>query len=186
MLHEEQAWEILTQRLSTTIRRWLRYHPNREEAYRLHNEEDYVALTMERLWMVTVRNPTLEFRSLPGALTFLRVSLNSVIIDSLRNQRNELSILEVGSLEPAAPVEEACDELWRSIKSLLPERREQRLAYLLFHCNLKPRQIVQFCPQEFCCVQEIFQMKRKILERLKRNKDRLRWLLGDLEVVGME
>ena len=177
-LRDEQAWEILTETISAIILGWLRRHPCREEAYRLHTEEDYVALTIERLWMVTVRNQTLQFRSLPGAFAFLRVSLNSVIIDTLRNQGKDLSIGEIGSMEPTAPLEEESDEIWECIKSMLPDQREQRLAYLLFHCNLKPRQIVQFCSQEFCNVQEIFHMKRSILDRLKRRKDVLyHWLL---------
>lgn len=177
VLRNERAWDMLTRRFTGTILGWLRRHPYRETAYRLHSEADYVALTIERLWMVTVRNQSLEFQTLAGALKFMRASLNCVVIDMLRGQTKEAAIPEAGFDEPVAPEPDDGNEFWEIIKSMLPNEREQRLAYLLFHCNLKPRQVVQFCPREFSDVREIFRMKRNILDRLQRNKDRLRWLL---------
>ncbi len=177
VLRNEQAWDILMRRFSGTILGWLRRHPYREAAYRLHSEENYVALTIERLWMVTVRNKSLEFQTLAGALKFMRASLNCVVIDTLRGQAKELPIPESGFDEPAAPDPDNGNERWEIIKSMLPNEREQRLAELLFFCNLKPRQIVQFRPEEFSDTKEIFRMKRNIMDRLLRNKERLRWLL---------
>lgn len=182
VLRDSQAWELLMQRFNGMVLSWMRRHPNREVAYRLNSEENYAALTFERFWMVTVRNKSLEFDTLAGALSFLRACLNSVIIDTLRGQMKETPFPEDGFDEPPAPEIDDGPGLWESIKGLLPSEREQRLAYLLYHCGLKPRQIVQFCPQEFSDVQEIFRMTRNILDRLRRNKDRLRWLL-DIDTV---
>lgn len=182
VLKEEQAWETLTQRFRATILGWLHVHSYREVAYRLHSEEDYVALTIERLWTVTVHNQSLEFQTLAGALKFMRACLNSVIIDGLRRQGREAVLPETGILDLVAPVTDEGKEFWEAIKSMVPDQREQRLAYLLFYCNLKPRQVVEFCPDEFSDTQQIFPMKRNILDRLKNNKGRLRWLLGDEDV----
>jgi DNA-directed RNA polymerase specialized sigma24 family protein len=181
LLRDEQAWEILNQTFSSIILGWLRRHSCYTAAYRLHPEEkDYVTLTLERLWMVGVRNQTMEFRSLAGALSFLRISLNSVVIDTLREQGKEQPLTpETDFVEYPAPDEEESAELWECIKSMLPDKREQRLAYLLFYCNLTPRQVIHYCPQEFSNIQEVYQMKRIILDRLRRHKDRLRWLLTD-------
>lgn len=179
VLRDEQAWHTLAQRFRRTILGWLRRHPYREAAYRLHSEEDYVALTIERLWSVTVRNQSLQFQKLAGALKFMRACLNSVIIDGLRAQIKEAALPATGLLELVSPVTDEGKEFWEAIKSMLPDQREQRLAYLLFYCNLKPRQVVEFCPDEFSDTQQIFTMKRNILDRLKNNQDRLRWLLGD-------
>ena len=134
--------------------------------------------------MRTVRSKSLEFNTLAGALRFLHTCLNSDIIDTLRAQLRpeEMPWPESGfPEEPVAEDPDNANERWEAIKSVLPNRREQKLAYLLYYCGLKPRQIVQFFPGEFSNVQEIFRMTRNILDRLKRNKDRLRWLLGDEE-----
>jgi hypothetical protein len=60
------------------------------------------------------------------------------------------------------------------LKALLANPREVRLAYLLFHCGLKPREIVHFCPQEFDDVREVYGLRRTIMERVLRNADLLR------------
>ena len=76
-------------------------------------------------------------------------------------------------------VEDVTDgsEVWEVLQTMLPNEREQRLAYLLFHCGLKSREVVRFCPQEFSDVQEIYRMRRSIMGRLLRNADQLRWRL---------
>src|SRR5258708_5731227 len=101
VLRDEQAWEVLIQRFSATIVGWLRRHPYREEATRLHiQERDYADLTMARLWM-TARNRPLEFRSLAGALWFLHKTLNAAAIDTIREMKSkQLPIPPTGFLQP--------------------------------------------------------------------------------------
>jgi len=43
-------------------------------------------------------------------------------------------------------------ELWDTLKRVLFNTREQRLAYLLFHCGLGPREIVHHCSPEWSSV----------------------------------
>jgi hypothetical protein len=59
----------------------------------------------------------------------------------------------------------SADNMWGSVQRALPDVREQRLAFLLFNCGLKPREIVSHCPQEFCDVQEVCRLRRNILEQ---------------------
>ena len=181
MQHEEKAWDILTHRFHGTIVSWLRLHPQRELAYRIHSEENYVALTIERLWMRTARNQLLEFDTLAAALKFMQRCLNSVVIDTLRSQAKEQALPQDGFDEPAAPVDDDGSEFSESIKRIFSDPQEQRLAYLLYYCGLKPRQIVQHLPQEFSNVQEIFRITHNMMDRMRRNKDRLQKLLDDEE-----
>jgi hypothetical protein len=69
-------------------------------------------------------------------------------------------------------------EVWESLHMILSNPREQRLAYLLFHWGLKPREIVRFCSQEWGDVQEIYRLRRAIMERVLRNAERLRWRIS--------
>ncbi|TME06129.1 MAG: sigma-70 family RNA polymerase sigma factor [Chloroflexi bacterium] len=173
--NNSHAWEILMERFHGIVLSWVRRHPQRDAACAIDSEENYVALTFERFWKVTVRNKNLEFSSLGGALVFLRACVNSVIIDTLRAQK-EVPIPE--NFERVAPEPDESFQRWEIIRGFIPSEREQRLAYLLYYCGLKPRQIVQFVPQEFNDVHEIFRLTRNIIDRLRRNRDRLRWLLG--------
>jgi hypothetical protein len=72
------------------------------------------------------------------------------------------------SIAPA-PGQKSAGELWKTIQEILPDVRMQRLAYLLFHCDLKPREIVHFCAEEFSDLQEIYRLYQNILDQMLLN-----------------
>jgi DNA-directed RNA polymerase specialized sigma subunit len=80
--------------------------------------------------------------------------------------------------EPQIEDQYNTSELWDTIRNLLTNERERRVAYLCFHCNLKPREIMRHCPGDFVNEREIYQIKRNIIERITRNIDKIRWRLG--------
>jgi len=132
-------------------------------------------LAFERFWQATVQQ-RIVFKTLGGALAYLRASLYGAILDTLRtySRPREVSLPEPGEVgEPQVKDQAASLELWEVLRSMLPSEREQRLAYLLYHCGLGPREIVRFCPQEWNDVQEIYRLRRTILERLLRNANQL-------------
>jgi DNA-directed RNA polymerase specialized sigma24 family protein len=178
---DQEAWAWVQQCLGGMVRGWLRRHPKREVACRLESEENYVAQTFERFWQATTLNQRIEFSTLAAALQYLRASLHGAILDMLRAyaRPRETSLPEPG--EPGEPYMEDVtfsSEDWDILKTLLCNPREQRLAYLLFHCGLGPREIVHFCPQEFNDVREVYCLRRTIMERVVRNADPLRWRLS--------
>ena len=168
---DQEAWTSLQQCLAELVRGWLRRHPSCEVAARLDSEENYVALALERFWQVA-------FRTLAGALAYLCASLNGAILDTLRTSSRPRGVPMPSPGEPTDPlVEDQTDssEVWELLKQMLPNVREQRLAFLLFQCGLKPREIVRFCQEEWTDIQEIYRLHRNILERLLCNADEFRW-----------
>ena len=181
LLGDPEAWEWMQHCFSGLVLGWLRRHPYRETACRLENEENYVAQTFERFWQATALTQKVAFNTLAAALRYLHLSLNGAILDSLRSnaRSREVSLPEPG--EPGEPYIEdvtSSSEVWEIIQTMLPDKREQRLAYLLFYCGLKAREIVRFLPHEWSDVYEIYRMRRSITERLLRNADQLRWRLS--------
>jgi hypothetical protein len=176
--HDALARETVQRCFKETVHHWMYSHPNREAACRLESEEHYVAQAFERFWQATASNQGMEFIRLSAALQSLRASLNGAILDTLRaySRPGEVSLPEPE--EPGKPVGEDSansSEAWNILEMMLSNQREQRLAYLLYHCGLKPREIVRFCPQEWPDVQEIYRLRRTILQGLLRNTDQLRW-----------
>lgn len=180
---DDEAWSLLIERYQGLVLAWVRNHSRHELAYRYHNPEYYVALAFERFWQATTRNRSLTFTTLEAALSYLKASLNGAILDTLRSYtRPEIPLPEPGAFTPGELASEDSpyeQELWDVIKSLLPTPRERRVAYLLFHCGLKPREIVQFCKNEFPEVREVHRLRRNIVERLLRQADTIRWRLGE-------
>ncbi len=173
---DQEAWAEVQHCFSESVRGWLRQHPNREAMGCPENEEHYVALAFARCWQSTT-SQQLEFGQLSALLEYLRTCLNVVILDTLRvyARPKEDSVRE--PVEPGKPLVEGSpdsDEVWGFLKAMLPNEREERLAYLLFHCGLSPREILTYAPQEFYDVQEIARLRHNILERWLRNADHLR------------
>jgi len=180
---DDEAWSLLIERYQGLVMAWVRNHARHDLAYRYHNSDYYVALAFERFWQATARNHSLTFTSLEAALSYLKASLNGAILDTLRAYtRPEIPLPEPGSLYAIelASEDSPCEqELWDVIQNLLPTSRERRVAYLLFYCGLKPREIVKFCPDEFPEVREVHRLRRNIVERLLRQADTIRWRLSD-------
>lgn len=174
---DEQAWAGVQHCFSGMVHGWLLRHPKRDMACRFDSNENYVAQTFERFWQATTSNRHIEFMTLAAALHYLHASLNGVILDTLRAyvRPREVMLPEFGELQ----VEDTSDksEVWDALQTILSDEQEKRLAYLLFHCGLKPREIMRFCPQEWHDVHEIYRLKRNIMDRLLHNADQLRWKL---------
>jgi DNA-directed RNA polymerase specialized sigma24 family protein len=177
---DDAAWGLLVNRFKEFLLAAFRRHPGSEAASRLDKPENYVDWAFARFW-VAVHDQQVTFTSLGAALRFLRLCLNSTILDMLRSdaRRNEMPFPEPGFAgEPAVEDQDEGSELWEVIRDMLPSERERRLAFLLYQCNLKPREIVRLRPQEFSNVDEIYRLRRNIVDRLERGKDLIRWKLS--------
>ena len=179
-LQNNEAWDALQALLSESIRLWFARHPYRGAVLRCEPvEQNYIDDTFRRFWHA-VSDQRLLFSSLASAMSYLHMCLNCAVMDTLRAyaRPREEYIPDYGyPNEPVAEDSYYEGELWDVIKSLLPGVREQRVAFLLFQCNLKPREIVRYCPGEFSGEGEIYRMKRNIMERILRNSDKIRWRL---------
>ncbi len=178
--NDAMAWQILHEHFSGMMHYWLRQCLTHSAGCYLESEENCIALAFERFWYATSFKQHIHFETLAAALYYLRVSIRSVAIDIIRtHKRNEfLSIQQVDTAEmPAEEGREEAYELWQEIQKALPGEREQRIAYLLFNCNLKPRQVIQHCSQEFSDVQELYRVRKKVYDHFTRNADTLRWRL---------
>ena len=175
------AWEGVQQCFHESMCRWLRNHPLRDVACGYDSEENYIALGFARFWQAMVSRQEGMFQSLGAAMKYLRACLHAGIVDTLRtySRARVVGLPAAGEAgEPSSEDQYESGELWQVVSRLITHQRERRLAYLLYHCGLKPRAIVHFCYDEFNDVQEIYHMRRNIIERLRRNADYLRNRLG--------
>ena len=174
---DPEAWAALQQGLAEVVRSWLRGHPSWEVAVHLDSEEHYVVQAFERFWWAATQSGQIQFRTIAAALQYLRASLHGALLDTMRAyvRPKEIPLPEFcASAVPWAEDGSEGQELWEVIRRLLPNQREQRLAYLLFHCGLGPREIVRFCPQEFSSVEDVYRLRRTIVDRLVSPADSVR------------
>lgn len=179
-LRDGAAWAVLQRQFNDNVRLWLGRHPHRESALRYEAEQSYIDDAFARFWRA-LSDQKLTFSTLAAALNYLHLCLNCAIMDTLRaySRPKEEPIPDYGFPdEPSFEDTYHEGDLWEIIKGILPGERERRVAYLHFHCNLKPREIIRYCPNEFTNEDEIYRLKRNIMERILRNADKIRWKMG--------
>src|SRR5207249_6916625 len=82
--HDAHAKNTLQQHFSELLHQWVRCHPNREVASQLNSEEHYVTEALERFWQMLSPHQLETSDALAVAQGYLRISLNSTIMDTLR------------------------------------------------------------------------------------------------------
>jgi hypothetical protein len=172
--NDQDAWQAVRQCLGKTVLRWLDRHPAREAACHLNTEEHYVTQAFERFSQATVQQQ-IAFSTLADALLSLRAYLNSALLDAMRasSRSREIQVSRHDKAEQLEANNAKQNEVWEMLRSLLPDLREQRLAFLLYHCGLGPRDIVHTYPQEFPDVEEIFRLRHKLIHQLLDHVDQL-------------
>lgn len=181
---DELAWKLIADQFSGTVLGWLRQHPC---ASRLRNQEEpdaYVSAAFSKFWLATASPgaTTPDFRTLASVLAYLRSCLNSVVLDEMRQLKTrsrEGPLEDMSDTAVDEPLRQSVQELWTVIERALPDRREQRLVYLLFVLDLKPRDVVRIAPQDFPTAQEVYRLTRNVLDRLRRNPALRAWVEAD-------
>ena len=166
---DRYAQEYIQHHFSAVVLDWLRCHSSGALACRLNSEEHYVNQAFEYFWRISFQHQELEVRSVAYALLYLRASLNGAILDALRSShRLQESLLPETASTGVSFVDSHSNgqEVWEIVEGKLSDVREQRLAYLLFHCGLKPGEIAHSYPQEFSDVREISLLRLKIMNQL--------------------
>ncbi len=162
-----QRW--LEHHFSAMLIDWIQAHPSRDLACRLHPAEYFVNQAFKRSWQISLQHHEFEFKNMLDVLSYLRANLNAAMLDALRNysrQGKEPLRKSLGVKESFSNDDDCSPDVWRIIEAKLSDARERRLAFLLFHCALRPVEIVRSCPQDFNDVQEVSNMRRDIMKLL--------------------
>jgi hypothetical protein len=167
-----EAWRLVQRCLSETVRGWMKLHPRWAVAAGLDSEENYVDRTFERLYEASVCK-RVQFSCLADVLRYLQVSLNSVILDSLRSfsRPRKIAPQKASDSHESAAAQADSSEIWQRISKSFPDARKQRIAFLLFNCGLGPKDIVRTFPEEFNNVREIALLRCTIIGRLLDDMD---------------
>jgi hypothetical protein len=170
------ARRVMLHHLGQVVRAWIGCHPSRDIAFQLESETYYVAQTCERFWQAIIQQELAINRlsGIPEALRYVRACLNGVILDTLRGANAYSTGISLpgptGSGELVGKGQEDSRAVWESICEMLPNEREQRVAYLLFQCGLRPGDIVRLFAQEFSDLQEISRVRHTVIKRLLSGK----------------
>ena len=138
----------------------LRNHPFYRELQCIDSDEQYITRTFERFWQ-RVDQQKLWLYARSQVMRYLQATLNGVILEALRTPIRQK---EISTYSGPCQNEHT---VWNIIQDVLPDERERRVAYLLYHCGLKPVDIVRTYPHEFNDVQEIHRVRSVVIEKMR-------------------
>jgi hypothetical protein len=107
-----------------------------------------------------------KFPSIGSILAYLKAITRTIVIDDIRNG------LISGTSNIPDPIEqERLSNLWLRVNEVIKDEQEREVAYSSFVLALKPKDIFEKHPDLFKTVYEVYNIKRRVIERLKRSPD---------------
>ena len=168
VLQDQAAWEAVYRQYQSQVLAWVRRH----WAYPLQSEpaEALVNEAFGRFWRAMTPQRFARHRTLGGIMAYLRRCVDSAMIDAHRHGHEELPLEEHAEGRYDEPTERLWrKEFWRFVSDQLRDEKERVVVELSFEQELPPRQIRAERPDLFASVREVYQVKRNVLDRLRRN-----------------
>ena len=172
----ECAWDYIYKLYARQVDHWVRRCPaflNADES-----GEYFVNAAFFRFARAVTAAKFAKFATLAALLNYLQHCARCVVIDTVRAHTFAEALPEDEThpiyIAQMSPDEEAIEhmsniELWRYVETLLHSDIERIVMYLSFVVGMKPKAIYARHPDLFCSVQEVYAIKRNVLERLSRD-----------------
>jgi DNA-directed RNA polymerase specialized sigma24 family protein len=184
VVRNSYAWEKVYQIYRPLVTSWVRRYSDPVVG---DEEVDYfVNCAFEKIWSAVNGDKFSQFEDVAGLLRYLQMCVHSVIVDHSRSRQIKTIALEVFAhiSSPDAPgVEKSVTDqvertrLWHTVINLLQDDKELIVLKCSFLYDLKPSQIYAANPDRFENLDEVYRVKRNLLNRLRRNPI-LRQFLG--------
>jgi hypothetical protein len=170
---DASAWAAIATSFRGLVLASIRAHPG---SYRLASDDDWVCRALERFWHAVTPARFGDFPDTPSLLRYLKLCASSAYLDVIRDQRRHAA-LDLDEAEPARLVgpdleatlldDHAARELWAVVVSLLKDDDERTVAELSWVRGLTPREILAGDAARFGSIAQVYQIKRRILDRLR-------------------
>jgi hypothetical protein len=177
-LRDEQAWEAIVTTYRGMVLSWIRQHP----AYVAGEEEDHLIVAFERFWRAVGPDRFPLFTSTASLLRYLKACVHSILLDEIRRGRGaqleSLDELAATGHEPVIPTRSpemvvvdqlTAHELWLTISEELADESEWLATYLSLELDMKPGELSAQYPERFPTVEDVYRVKRHVLDRLRRS-----------------
>jgi hypothetical protein len=180
---DQAAWEHLYDQYRGLIERWVRQQAAFDTSGECSN--NLVDEAFARFWHAVPPERFDRFPNVAALLRYLQLCASCVVIDSARAQTAARIAAEklssINHTHQPSPEEEVierfrCEQLWHYIATQLSSEAEWVIVYDSFVNGMKPAAIYCAHRELFASVNEIYNLKRNLLERLGRDPE-LRGLL---------
>ncbi len=173
---DQPAWDAVFAQYRGMVLSWVRRHP---VAATTREDDDYwVNRTFDRFWTAVGPERFGDFPSMAALLRYLKLCAHSVLLDEMRARAatsteglDDRVAESIGTpdVADAAIGQLAGGDLWAVIVAEMQDDAERGVAYCCFVLDLKPREVRERHPQLYATVDDVYRIKRNLLDRLRRN-----------------
>lgn len=178
VLRDDAAWAALYDLYHALVQGWVR----RSSSFVASGEscEYFVNAAFTRFWRAIPPERFAAFTSVNSLLNYLHHCARCTVIDSARTQMTADLLPDEPDEELTASEESVEDDVidqierrsfWSCVDGLLRSEAERVVIYQSFVLGLRPRDILARYPQLFATINDVYLVKRYVLERLSRSDD---------------
>jgi hypothetical protein len=146
--------------------------------------QDVVVRAFGRLWMAVGPERLGQFPGLGSLLQYLKLCAHSVLLDELSGRGGGSDVppglegtVELADIEALAVDRLSASQLWDAVVGVLNDEAERLVVYLSFGRGMQPGGIRARHPERFATVDDVYRIKRNVIDRLRRS-DRIRAFLN--------
>lgn len=182
---DDDAWACIYQQYAPLVLTWVTQHQSAAPMLGQDGSAPLVNAAFAKFAQALTPAKMDHFDSLAAILKYLKMCVHSVVADEVRarQSRQYEETLELIEHEPASddPADDVISSitaqgLWQVIQEELNGEDERLLIYLAYIHGMKPGEISSQHRRLFPTVDDVYRIKRNVLERLRRNR-RLQLLL---------
>lgn len=175
----EDAWTCIYQQYAPLVLTWVNQHQSAASLLGQDGGAPLVNAAFAKFAQALTPAKMGNFDSLAAILKYLKMCVHSVIADEVRARQTRLyeETLDAIEQEPSSedPAEDvisglSVQSLWQVIQEELNGEDERLLIYLAYVQGMKPAEICTQHHQFFSSVEDVYRIKRNVLERLRRNR----------------
>src|SRR5712692_8227887 len=175
----EDAWACIYQQYAPLVLTWVNQHQSATSLLGQDGSAPLVNAAFAKFSQALTPAKMDNFNSLAAVLKYLKMCVHSVIADEVRSRqaRQYEEALEMMEHEPATddPADSVISNLsaqglWQVIQEELNGEDERVLIYLAYIHGMKPSEISSQNRRLFPTVDDVYRIKRNVLERLRRNR----------------
>jgi hypothetical protein len=176
---DDDAWACIYQQYAPLVLTWVTQHQSAAPLLSQDGSAPLVNAAFAKFALALTPAKMENFASLAALLKYLKMCVHSVVADEVRSHqaRQHEEALELIEHEPAAadPADDVIADisarsLWRLVQAELKGEEERVLVYLAYVHAMKPAEISSRQPELFPTVDEVYRIKRNVLERLRRSR----------------
>jgi len=183
---DDDAWACLYQQYAPLVLTWVTQHQSVAPLLGHDGSAPLVNAAFAKFSQALTPLKMGNFDSLAAILKYLKMCVHSVVADEVRTRQSRQyeETLDAIEHEPAGddPADDVVSHisaqgLWQVIQEELNGEDERLLIYLAYVQGMKPSEISSLHRRFFPTVDDVYRIKRNVLERLRRNR-RLQAMFG--------